>query len=880
MNRILSRILGRFDEKAIEQNLSTLKADMPPIFTFELPENMENSFMDYMMERSYLEDVSERDDFISVPLSKAKISWLKINRLPVSPLQMENYDMLSRWQSVLSSLHSWGNKLIFLLERNDGRTNLYVGIQHKGIEKASEECYNAFITSMPGIDLEEVNQQQQVDIISRLHDRNSAGAITGIPTFRKETKYGILQTLDKMAFGIHGVDGRESIDYSLLVIAEPIRDDIISETIAKYQDLGSRIHTDVRRTRTQSQQLTYQEGTQTSYSAGMSVGGGNGIGSLVKSLVEMNPPKILMNLVLGGISFNCNVSRSYTSSHSVSYSESVAEEFLNKFAQYSENLTDKHCERLRLGRSMGFWNTGVYVLGQLDSDIDVITGILRSIYSGEESYIEPIRIHKFHSLNAIETIRRFNLVPLRSNKLDKGNGTSDWHPLGKLYQSVSTPVNTLELSLFASLPRKDVPGLRFVKNVARFANNPGKLHSDGLEIGKIVDTGIVLNNAYTIDIDSLVRHSLITGSTGSGKTTTSKAIIDKVLSKNIPVLIIEPAKDEWVRWAIQKNQTLPLENQIRMFMPGVKRFEGSTLPPLSLNPFQPAAWGDSKIDMQTRCEQITALINKSLPTGDILPVIIDEAIYTYLSENINYFEDDDISQLKKYPRLEGVMEVAKEILKKRRYEMRVGENLTAALETRFKYLTRGKRGSVLNQEISTNFSALFDHTCIVNLSKIGNDKDLALIMSMLLLSLQEYRKSQYLNSNAYRDEARRNRLMHLTVIEEAHNVMQAATYTSEYTGNPQQSTSELFSKMLSETRSIGEGMMIIDQIPTRLISDVIRNTNYKICHRLSSIEDCSVMGKAMALRNEQEAIIPLLEVGDAIVMSDQDDGASWIKINN
>lgn len=879
MNKILSRIFGRFDKDAIKINIDKLKAGMPPVFTFELPENMENSFMDYMMERSYLEDISNRDDFVSVPLSKAKISWLKINRLPVSPLQIEDYDLLSRWQSVLSSLHSWGNKVIFLLERNEGKTNLYIGIQHKGIENASEECYNAFLTSMPGVDLEVIDQQQQVGIISRLYDRNSAGAITGIPTFRKDTKYGILQTLDKMAFGIHGIDGRESIDYSLLVIAEPINDDVMSETIAKFQDLGSRIHTDVHRTRTKSQQLGYQEGTQTTFSAGMSIGGGNGIGSLVKSLVEMNPPEILMDLVLGGISFNCNVSRSYTSSYSGSYSESVAEEFLNKFAKYSEHLTDKHCERLRLGRSMGFWNTGVYVLGQVDSDIDVITGILRSIYSGEESYVEPIRIHKFHCLNAIETIRRFNLVPLRSKKIESGINTTNWHPLGELYQSVSTPVNTLELSLFTSLPRKDVPGLRFVKNVARFANNPGKQHSDGLEIGKIVDTGVVLNNAYTIDVDSLVRHSLITGSTGSGKTTTSKTIIDKVLSKNIPVLIIEPAKDEWMRWAIQKNQTLPLEKQIRIFMPGVKRFEGCTLPPLSLNPFQPAAWGNSKIDMLTRCEQITALLNNCLPTGDVLPVIIDEAIYTYLSENVKYFECDEILQQTKYPRLDGVIEVAKKVLKQRQYEMRVCENLTAALETRFKYLTRGKRGCILNQEISTNFSALFEHTCIVNLSRIGNDKDLALIMSMLLLALQEYRKSQYLNSSEYRTDAVRNKLMHLTVIEEAHNVMQSATVTSEYSGNPQQSTSELFSKMLSETRSIGEGIMIIDQVPTRLIPDVIRNTNYKICHRLSSVEDCSVMSKAMALRKEQEAIIPLLEIGHSLVMSDQDDAASWIKIN-
>ena len=90
MNKILSRIFGRFDKDAIKSNIDKLKAGMPPVFTFELPENMENSFMDYMMERSYLEDISNRDDFVSVPLSKAKISWLKINRLPVSPLQIED----------------------------------------------------------------------------------------------------------------------------------------------------------------------------------------------------------------------------------------------------------------------------------------------------------------------------------------------------------------------------------------------------------------------------------------------------------------------------------------------------------------------------------------------------------------------------------------------------------------------------------------------------------------------------------------------------------------------------------------------------------------------------------------------------------------------
>ena len=39
--------------------------------------------------------------------------------------------------------------------------------------------------------------------------------------------------------------------------------------------------------------------------------------------------------------------------------------------------------------------------------------------------------------------------------------------------------------------------------------------------------------------------------------------------------------------------------------------------------------------------------------------------------------------------------------------------------------------------------------------------------------------------------------------------------------------------------------MIIDQVPTKLIPDVIKNTNYKICHRMTSIDDCAVIAQAI-----------------------------------
>ena len=90
---------------------------------------------------------------------------------------------------------------------------------------------------------------------------------------------------------------------------------------------------------------------------------------------------------------------------------------------------------------------------------------------------------------------------------------------------------------------------------------------------------------------------------------------------------------------------------------------------------------------------------------------------------------------------------------------------------------------------------------------------------------------------------------------------------------------DLFSNMLAEIRSLGEGFMIIDQVPTKLIPDVIKNTNYKICHRMTSIDDCAVIAQALALRDDQRGIIPTLEQGNAIIAGDLDDAASWVKIS-
>lgn len=881
---------------------------------FLMPLDLASPMLEYLMERSYLEEASRRANFTPADAERQRIGWIKIFRLPVHPSQADDYDLLAKWQSVLSSLHAWKCKTIFLLQRNKGETSLYIGLCAGRVPESVGLLRTALINSMPGIEAEpidDINEMQSVnpDIdkctqgsleLKEILDRYSVGgAITGIPSFRKDTDAKMAQTLDQLAFGIR-TERNEEADFCLAIVAEPMSDDETSEIIDRYQRLGSDIHSEVSYNVTDSEQKNESEGRHTTGSLNVGLGeilkmAGQTLGNPLFTVFSTGSAIAAWSLF--GTSFG--LSHGYSSSRGISVGRSIAKNYLNKFAQFAEKLTDTHCERLRRGRNLGFWNVATYVLGHRDQDVRTVLGMLRSVYSGDETYIEPIRSHLLHQSEALDAIKNFQLIPMlhpdAAQKALEINcnfkiGDEEWHILGKPYQYLSTPLNTEELSLATSLPRRDVPGLRFVRSSVRFANNPGVNNPQGmLTMGKIIDSGVVQSNDYCIDTDLLVRHSLIVGSTGCGKTTTCKTIINDVLAKDIPVLIVEPAKDEYVRWAIKQNKELDAANglseeekrrkKIVIFEPGLSMFEGEFLNNLMLNPFQPAAVKNAPIDMQTRCEKFTALINTTLPTGDILPVIMDEALYTYLKKEVKDFEEEEMQQLKAYPLLEGALPVAKKLLEERGYEKRVTDSFVAALETRFKYLTRGKRGNIFNQYISTDYRKLFDRNCVINLSKIPNAKDKALIMSMILLALYEYRISAYTYDEEYRKKAQENKLMHLTIVEEAHNVLAKPRMSVEGSGNSQQVVADLFGNMLSEIRGYGEGIMIVDQVPTRLIDDAIRNTNYKISHRLAAYEDVTTMASALGLRPEQQSLIPLLQQGQAIITCDKDDAASWVKIN-
>lgn len=835
--------------------------------------------MDMQLSRNFLNNIANPQDWdLAVSGLNEQFGWMQIDRLLMDPEQKG--EGILAWQSVLSACHTLGMKVAFVLRRTNGRTRLYLGaLSPKGSAPSSANLMKQCMSvHLPGTVL--TDQRAGFSMADELDGAGTcSGVITGIPSLMTQEGQPLMQTLDKLARGI--VSGGSQKNYALVVVADPARDEEISELQQKLLRIKSEIHTLAG----YSESSGKNEGASTGDSKNRRSGLAMVLGLVqAASMVSITTGDMLGYLgmttlasLIGG--FVGDKGKSSTKSESLT--SSLSREHKDFTVGYCEKLIDKHVERMEGGRNLGFWQVGTYVLGEESETVDTVLAMLRSTYSGSESYVEPIRVMNTSGSESIrQMICNLRFVPL---PVQDGLTGEHWHVLGRMYESMTTPMTTQELSITTSLPQTDVAGLRAVKNAVHFVANPVAVPRDrSIVLGRLMDMGQMQTADYQMDINALVRHTLVAGSTGSGKSTTCKRILREVLAKDIPVLIIEPAKDDYVQWAMEMNKHLPKEKQFTIYMPGADMYDGVPLPRLRLNPFEPAAYRHSPVRLQQHSEHFATLLNACLPSEDVIPILIDESVQHCIrvkATNAGIDIDQWLTpQMQKYPTMVSLGCAGNAIIKRKTYAPQTKDSFEEILRTRFEYLKRGTRGSILNTDKSVDFDDLFSRPTVINLSYLAGSKDKALVMSLLLLALYEYRQSRYANDPQYRAQAKKNQLLHLMLIEEAHNVLMRPAPTA-HGGSPEMAAADLFTSILSEIRSYGQGMMIVDQVPTRLIEDAIKNTNYKIMHRLTAPDDIEVMARGLSLTQEQTQMASSLEIGNAIVCGDQDDGAAWVKVN-
>lgn len=891
--------------------------------------------LSFCMERKYLQGIDCEEAFCleaSAPAASNTAAWIKVCQVG-KPLDDSANNCFTAIQKILYSCFlPKETQLVFLVIGDNGVTSLYLGVRtpNKAIPpKKFVKNLNEFIKgAWPGVStsvLAETDEEiQTVRKAIETEDFENVNALTGIPSMESQYKETYPATIDKLIAGMSRCK-----NYAYMVVADPVENQDTEYMLYQCREMNGRAES--LKSMNVTEGLTH--GTSSSKSVSHSMSHTDGIsesiskkdfGKLGKAAMAASGLSIAASIfpaaasvlegtataaaeigtaALGLMGFGTignvisglmpqkttSTSSSDTISDSTSYTEGTNE---SKTQSLSRNIVNKHIEavsehlfyhgkRFETGKAIGLWKVGVYLMAGKKSDLQSGALQLRSILSGAETIYEPIRIHDITSMmdenvERGKNLRQLSLAQFQSPVLTVNdvNGRLFNHPLGKGYNELKTVLTTKELSYLINFPLHSVPGISVVDSSPEFSLNQQRLADDHstIEFGKLLYGGSETSIPYYIIKETLSRHTLLSGINGTGKTNTVQAILNGII--NTPFLVIEPAKTEYVDWAIEYNEQHK-DKHINIFIPGCKKYKnGFTPKQLRLNPFQ-MVWLDKKQgpNVLAHIDRLKSTFASAFPIYDILPVLMEDLIYTvYQNKSTNWLTEDPVFGKTHYPTLNSMSVSVDKVLSNRGYEQRVEQNMKACLNTRIDSLKRGWKGETLNTIQSTPWEELFEKPCLINLSYVGDDVDKGFFMSLILQFLYEYRQAKAeLGLVDFND----NKCKHLTVIEEAHRVMTKC----ESPELPQYKSAMMFSNMLSEIRAYGEGMMLVDQVPTRLIPDAIKNTSLKITHRLVAEDDQKSIAESMGLSKEQRLIIPKLLTGQCVISNSLSTDVHWIKVN-
>ena len=900
--------------------------------------------LSFCLERKYLQRITDSDsceslfevEAISVT-DATSVSWIQITQIG-RPLEKSAEGCFTAIQKILYSCFIPKElQLLFLIIGDGTENHLYLGLRspNKAVApKSIVRNLNEFIKGVwPGLQTKIIKDENEdlcrfkECISSETYD--NIYTLTGIPSMESQYKTLYPATIDKLIAGMS-----KSKNYSYMVVADPIENSSTEYMLYQCREMNGQAESlksmNVTEGFSQGRSITHSsshtEGVSKSVSEsitkkdfsrlGKLAIGATGLGvaasffpaaaEVLDGVADISGELVsaaagcfggsIASGIIGSLTptISTSTTNSENSSDTESYSQGTNE---NKSQSLSRNIVNKHIEavsehlfyhskRIETGKAIGLWKVGVYLMAERKSDINSAALQLRSILSGQESIFEPIRIHDITDVinekYREQTIGNFTSPKLRINNR-YGNPFN--HPLDTAdsdhYKELKTVLTTKELSYLINFPLRSVPGISVVDSSPEFSLNQSDVlaEADSVDFGRLLYGGTETEMSYRLPIDLLAKHTLLSGINGTGKTNTVQSILNSLQGK-IPFLIIEPAKSEYVDWAVEYNKLHP-ETPIDIYIPGCKSYKDKqTRKPivnqkiLKINPFE-VVWlnKEQEPNVLTHIDRLKSTFAAAFPMYDILPILMEDLIYTiYQNKTTDWLTQEPEYGKTLPPTLNSMSIGVDKVISNRGYEERIERNMKACLNTRIDSLKRGWKGEMLNTVHSTPWKELFEKPCVINLSYVGDDVDKAFFMAIILQFLYEYRTAcAEIGEVDFND----NSCKHLTVIEEAHRVMMKC----EKADDPQYKSAMMFSNMLSEIRAYGEGMMLVDQVPTRLIPDAIKNTNTKITHRLVAEDDCTAVAESMGISKEQKMIIPKLLVGQCLVSTSLTTDKHWVKVN-
>lgn len=530
-----------------------------------------------------------------------------------------------------------------------------------------------------------------------------------------------------------------------------------------------------------------------------------------------------------------------TDTHGTARTQQI--EVCNKAVEELLTRIDEQIKRTKESEDYGCYSCAAYFLSSRPSKALLAANTYRSLMIGEGSSVESGAVNLWQDRASVtamrEYLKRFT-HPVFARQLWENEADS-------LFYTAGTLVSGRELPMHLGLPTRSVHGLPIIEHAEFGRNVPDEAmpDEDKMNLGKIYHMGKEEAAGLLLNRQAMASHTFITGSTGRGKSNAVYHLLDEITKNGqTTFLVVEPAKGEYKN--VFGNCT-----DVQVF--GTNPRE---TPLLRMNPF---AFPEN-IHILEHIDRLVEIFNACWPMYAAMPAVLKDAIERSY-QKVGWDLRNSESEKGVFPTFFDLLDILPGVIEESHYSKDTQSDYVGALCTRVKSLTNGIYGSVLCAEDALTDEALFDRNVIVDLSRVGSMETKSLLMGILVMKLQEYRMcSSGMNS----------RLRHVTVLEEAHNLLRKTSAEQSQEGaNLQGKSVEMLANAIAEMRTYGEGFIIADQAPGLLDMSVIRNTNTKIILRLPDEEDRKLVGKSAALKEAQIDELSKLPLGVAAVYQNE-----------
>lgn len=358
------------------------------------------------------------------------------------------------------------------------------------------------------------------------------------------------------------------------------------------------------------------------------------------------------------------------------------------------------------------------------------------------------------------------------------------------------------------------------------------INSGDIELGILKSSSD--KNSIGLSLKDLAKHMLIVGTPGSGKTTFSVGLLDRLWKEHhIPFLVIEPAKNEYRALV----QSIP---ELQVFTPG-KNF----ISPFVFNPFVPP----KNVKLETYKSTLKTAFAAGVSMSTPLDKIFEKAINNCYSD-FKWLDSYTVDNNGKIFNIADFIKCFQDTFDAIGYTGDA-KNIGRAGVVRLKSLA-----NLFDNYFSIPIEDILNKPTIIELAAIENSDQKALIIALILLSTLAYVNANYVGEGGLRN---------FILLEEAHVLLDTSSSGGEGAANPAAIAQGLIKRMLAEIRSYGVGLAIADQSPRKVGIDIVALTDIKVAFRLVESQDKQILADSTSMNDTQISRLAKLKPGEAFL---------------